>query len=227
MDSPKVKRPETQFLTPEQATQFLKACEGKRLEALFAVALAVGLRQGEALGLRWRDVDFETRLLNVRQTLERVGGKRFGQPSTLVFVEPKTDRSRRTIIMPQSIVRVLRSHRARQLQERLVAGSKWQDNDLVFTTTIGTPFDPREAVRHFKRVLEDAELPSTIRFHDLRHSAASLLLAQGVDLRAIMELLGHSTIALTANTYSHVLPSLKRGTADAMEAMLWKQSENA
>jgi len=172
--------------------------------------------------LRWQDIDLEAHTLTIRQALERIGGKRFGKPGKLQFVEPKTDRSRRTIVMPENIVGALRLHRTRQIEQRLIAGSAWRENGLVFTTGIGTPIDPRETSRDFKRILVKAKLPASLRFHDLRHSAASLLLAQGVDLRAIMELLGHSTIALTANTYSHVLPSLKREMADAMDVLLRK-----
>lgn len=223
VDSPKVERPETQYLSPEEARQFLNAAKGERLEALYSVALALGVRQGEALGLRWKDIDLEARTLMIRQAVERIGGKRFGAPGKLLFVEPKTDRSRRTIVMPENIVRALRLHRTRQIEQRLVAGSAWRENGLVFTTSIGTPIDPRETSRDFKRILVKAKLSASLRFHDLRHSAASLLLAQGVELRAIMELLGHSTIALTANTYSHVLPSLKREMADAMDVLLWEQ----
>jgi integrase len=123
--------------------------------------------------------------------------------------------------MPDAIARTLSAHRVHQLQERLIAGSGWKENGLVFTTTIGTPLEPRSAVIDFKRILEkEAKLAQSIRFHDLRHSAASLLLAQGVQLRAIMELLGHSTIALTANTYSHVMPSMMQEMADKMDALL-------
>jgi integrase len=222
IDSPKVRRPEVKPLDAAQARMFLDAAKGERLEALYSVALSIGLREGEALGLRWCDVDIDKRRLSIRQSLQRVGGKRFGQPGKLQFVEPKTDRSRRTLHMPDAIARALPAHRVRQLQERLIAGSGWKENGLVFATTIGTPLEPRSAVTDFKRILEKAELPQSIRFHDLRHSAASLLLAQGVQLRAIMELLGHSTIALTANTYSHVMPSMMQEMADKMDQILAK-----
>lgn len=220
VDSPRVRRPEVKPLDPAQARKFLDAAKGERLEALYSVALSIGLREGEALGLRWSDVDLDKRQLSIRQSLQRVGGKRFGRPGKLQFVEPKTERSRRTLHMPDAIVRALPAHRVRQLQERLIAGSRWKENGLVFTTTIGTPLEPRSAVSDFKRILEKAGLPQSIRFHDLRHSAASLLLAQGVQLRAIMELLGHSTIALTANTYSHVMPSMMQEMADKMDQIL-------
>jgi integrase len=220
VDSPKIRRPEVKPLDPAQAHMFLDAAKGERLEALYSVALSLGLREGEALGLRWNDIDLDKRQLSIRQSLQRVGGKRFGQPGKLQFVEPKTERSRRTLHMPAAIVRALPAHRSRQLQERLIAGSGWKESGLVFTTTIGTPFEPRSAVSDFKRILAKAGLPGSIKFHDLRHSAASLLLAQGVQLRAIMELLGHSTIALTANTYTHLMPSMMEEMADKMDAVL-------
>jgi integrase len=221
VDSPKVQRHEITPLDPQQARRFLEAARGERLEALYSVALSLGLREGEALGLRWIDLDLDARQLSIRQCLQRIGGKRFGTgPGKLQFVEPKTDRSRRTLRMPDAIVRALRAHRVRQLEERLSAGSAWVENGLIFTTTIGTPLEPRSAVTDFKRILEKAALPLSIRFHDLRHSAASLLLAQGVQMRAIMELLGHSTIALTANTYSHVMPSMMQDMAEKMDAIL-------
>jgi integrase len=222
VDAPRQQRREMTALTPEQARILLDAAKGERLEALYSVALAMGLRKGEALGLRWVDVDFDRRQLSIRQTLQRMGGKRFGESGTgrLVFQEPKTDRSRRTLHLPESIITALRRHRTAQLQERLLAGSRWVDHGLVFPTTIGTPLEPRSAVSDFKRILAKAGLPASVRFHDLRHSAASLLLAQGVELRAIMHLLGHSSIALTANVYTHLLPSMKQDMADKMDQLL-------
>jgi integrase len=218
---PKVRRRETTWLDPEQARKFLEAARGERLEALYSVALSLGLREGEALALRWTDVDFNAGQLSVCRTLQRVGGERFGgEGSRLVFQEPKSERSHRTLRMPETLIRALRRHRSRQLQERLAAGSAWMENDLAFPTAIGTALEPRSLVKDFKRILKKAGLPAVIRFHDLRHSAASLLLAQGVQLRTIMELLGHSSIAITANLYAHVSPPLLREAADKMDAIL-------
>ena len=183
-----------------------------RLEALITVTVGLGLRQGEALGLRWEDVDPEADVLSVRQTLERGGrNPRFG--------EPKTVRSRRTITMPAIVADALHRHRTRQLEERLAAGGRWRDSGLVFTTTIGTPIDKGGLHRAFKLILTTAELPN-IRYHDLRHTAATLLLAQGVDPRTIMETLGHSQISLTLNTYAHVMPTLQRQAASKMDEIL-------
>ena len=212
VDPPAHQRPYVKPLTPNQARAFLDAVKGDRLAALYSVALAVGLRQGEALGLRWEDIDFDAGRLTVRVALQRLDGR-------LQLVEPKTVRSRRTIALPQTAVSALRTHRAQQLQERLFAGSRWQGTGLVFTTTFGTPIDARNLTRQFHRILREADLPR-IRFHDLRHTCASLLLAQGVHPRVVMEILGHSQISLTMDTYSHVIPALQREAAGQMDEIL-------
>ena len=216
VDRPRSVRQEMQSLSPEQARVFLQAAEGDRLEALYSVAIAVGLRQGEALGLRWDDVDLDAGKLRVRVALQRVNGK-------LQLVGPKTAKSRRTIALPQTAVIALRKHRTRQLEERLRAGEHWQEMGLVFPSTIGTPHDARNVVRAFQKLLEQAGLPH-MRFHDLRHTCASLLLAQGVHPRVVMEILGHSQISLTMDTYSHVIPSLQREAAQQMDAALGTSS---
>lgn len=135
------------------------------------------------------------------------------------LVEPKSERSRRQVALPEFAVRALRAHRVRQKGERLVAGSRWQDTGHVFTTSIGTPMDPRQVSREFRRALKKAGLGQQ-RFHDLRHTAATLLLVQGVHPRVVMEVLGHSQISLTLNTYSHVSPALQREAAGKMDALL-------
>jgi integrase len=209
---PRAPRAEIHPLSPEQARSFLDAVRGDRLEALYSVGLALGLRQGEILGLRWSDVDLEAGTIRVAQALQRVNGR-------LEFVEPKSQTSRRTIPLPATVARALRAHRPRQLEDRLAAGARWHDSDLVFTTALGTPLDSRNVTRRFQAALERAGLPR-LRFHDLRHTAASLMLAQGVPARVVMETLGHSQISLTLNTYSHVVPALQREAADRMEAVL-------
>lgn len=212
VDAPRVPRSVITPLSVDHARALLAEAGNDRLRALYLVAVLTGLRQGEALGLRWCDVDLEARQLHVRNALQRVDGK-------LVLVEPKTERSRRLLALPDVVVAALREHRRRQLEERLVAGSSWVDNDYVFPTTIGTGLDAATATRAFQRALARAGLPRQ-RFHDLRHSAASFMLSQGVPLRVVMEQLGHSQISLTANLYSHVMPSLKREAADRMDAVL-------
>lgn len=180
--------------------------------ALFTVALALGLRQGEALGLQWDAVDLQAGVLHVRVALQRTGKKWH-------LVEPKSARSRRAIVLPRVAIVALRAHRVRQKRERLLAGGNWQETGFVFTTRVGTPIEPSNLTKEFKRVLKQAEVPD-VRFHDLRHTAATFLLAQGVDPRTIMETLGHSQISLTLNTYAHVLPSLQREAADRMNRLL-------
>jgi len=224
VSGPRVRRAEIRPLDPAQARTLLETARGDRLEALYTVATALGLRQGEALALRWQDVDLDARTLRVTATLQRVppmlrGPDDGGRGTRYRLEPPKTARSRRTIHLPGVVVTALREHRVRQLEERVGAGAAWQGWDLVFATTIGTPLDARNVSRAFVDLLQRAGLPR-IRFHDLRHSAATLMLAQGVDARTIMETLGHSQIGTTMNTYAHVLPAMQRDAADRMDAML-------
>jgi len=212
VDRPRIERKPISPLTPDQARTFLAAIRGHRLEALFSVALALGLRQGEALGLRWEDIDLVAGTLRVRYQLQRIGGK-------LTLVPPKTERSRRTLVMPTTIVERLREHEKRQVAEKLWAGSKWDDTGLIFSTRVGGPTPARHVIAEFHKALENAGL-RRIRFHDLRHSCATLLLVQGVSPRVVMEVLGHSEIALTMNAYSHVVPELQRDAAARMQAIL-------
>jgi integrase len=232
-----VKR-ELQVYGPEQARRFLEVVAGHRLEALFSVAIALGLRQAEILGLQWPLVDLDKGTLAVRYQLQRVDGK-------LKLVEPKTPESRRTIRLPQVAVSALHAHRVRQEHERRLAGTRWQEHGLVFPTTIGTPLDARSLLRNFYSLLlyrrgpdrkctcGRAECPTPgkherypdlprIRFHDLRHSAATLLLVQGVHPRMVQELLGHTQISTTLGVYGHVLPSMRQEAADSMDSMLQK-----
>lgn len=200
-------------LTLEQARALLTAARGDRLETLYSVALALGLRRGEALGLRWSDIDLEAGTLTVSEQLQRIDGH-------LVFCPPKTEESRRTLPLPQALIAALRLHKERQAEERRGVGSAWVEHRLLFPSPIGTPLDPASLLRQYKALLKRAKLPS-IRFHDLRHACASLLLAQGVDLKVIQATLGHSTIGTTADVYTHVMPSLQRAVADHMETALW------
>ncbi|HAM41108.1 MAG TPA: site-specific integrase, partial [Candidatus Omnitrophica bacterium] len=199
-------------LTPAQAQAFLDVASGHRLYAVYAVAVAMGLRQGEALGLRWEDVDLEAGELVVRKQLQRIEGK-------LRLVEVKTARSRRQVSLPSVAVAALREHRTRQKVERVRAGDLWEDTGLVFTTEIGTALDKGNLTRGFKCLLKQAGLPD-VRFHDLRHTCASLLRAQGLDHRLIMETLGHSQIGITMSLYSHIYPAARREAADKIDEIL-------
>ncbi len=215
VDPPRVPRHEISPLTPDEAHRLIEAATDDRLRALWLTALGTGLRQGELLGLRWEDVDLETRRLRVRHTLARVAGK-------LVLLEPKTERSRRTIVLPEVVVVALRAHRTGQKMEHLVAGSRWVDTGHVFATNIGTPIEAAAVTRAYQRALARAGLPHG-RFHDLRHAAATFLLAQGFTLEDVKNLLGHSSIVLTSNTYGHVLEERQREVASGLDAVLGGQ----
>lgn len=213
VEAPTVRTEPVQPLDVAEAQQLLKVARGDRLYALWAVAIGVGLRRGEALALRWSDLDLDAGVLRVEQAVQRVEGK-------LQFAPPKTQRSRRTVPLPEVCTAALRSHRMAQHQERLALGPIWQDLGLVFTTAIGTPIEPRNINRSFDALCRRAGV-RRLRLHDLRHTCASLLLAQGVPARVVMETLGHSQIAVTMNLYTHVLPSVQREAAERMnEALL-------
>jgi integrase len=168
-----------------------------RLLALWTLAVYSGCRQGELLGLAWTDLDLERATLSVRRGLTGVKGTvpRFG--------EPKSETSRRTISLPAEAVAVLRAHKVRQAEERLKADD-WADNGLAFSTRIGMPLMSRNVWRDFKSALVRAGLPTSVRFHDLRHAHATLMLRAGVPLKVASGRLGHSGIGITANLYQHV-----------------------
>ena len=210
---PLVEKSEVQPFTPEQAIRFLQVAQGHRLEALFTVALAVGLRSGEASALQWTAVDLEAGEIHVRHTLQRKKAK------GLVLVPPKSEKSRRTIHLPAVCVEALRAHLDRQQSERAWAGSAWKETGYVFTSGIGTPLDDRRVLREFTRLIEVAGLPKQ-RFHDLRHACISLLAAQGVPLKVISEIVGHSDIRLTQNVYQHVFQPAKKDAANKMNELL-------
>jgi integrase len=199
---PKVEKYEVTPFTPEQASRFLKAAIGHRLECLFTSALAVGLRSGECSALRWPDVDLDKGTITVRHTLQRKKNE------GLVLMPPKSEKSRRTIELPALCISALDAHRERQQQERLLAGTRWQETGHVFTSTIGTPIDDRKILKEFNALCCAAKLPKQ-RFHDLRHACISLLGAQGVPLKVISEIVGHSDIRLTQNLYQHVYREAK------------------
>lgn len=200
------------FLTKEQALTLLAAMKGDRLEALLTVALSVGLRQGEALGVTWDAVDLDTGTLAVRQTLQRLNGK-------YIFLPPKTEKSRRTIPLPTLAHNVLRRLRTEAIAETLRSGRQWDEHSLVFRNMDGEPLYGPHVTRHFQEILKRAELPR-MRFHDLRHSCASLLLAQGIPLSTIQEVLGHTSYAFTRDVYAHLSDELKKDAANAMDAAL-------
>lgn len=215
VDPPKQRRAETPMpLDVDECRKVLAAAEGRRNAARWTVALALGLRQSEALGLQWRHIDLDVGKLSVRRGLHRVDGK------GLMFEEPKTPRSRRTVALPGPLTVALRKQRETQHLERMVAGSDWQDFDLVFAQPNGRPLDKHSDYEAWTRLLADAGVRH-IRLHDGRHTAATLLLSAGVHPRVVMELLGHSQMRTTTDIYSHVMPALAQEAADRMGTTLW------
>jgi integrase len=203
---PRPARHEVQPLTKEQAHKLLEVAKGHGLEALITVAVTTGMRRGELFALHWQDVDFDDRSIQVQRTVSRVPKVGY------VEYEPKTQRSRRKVVFPPFVLEVLKRHRAQQLEMRLKA-SAWEDRDLVFCNTHGGYLHPTHSVVEFQKLLAAAGLPK-IRFHDLRHSAATILLSMGVHPKVVQELLGHSQIGMTMDTYSHILPSMQRDAMD-------------
>lgn len=213
VDPPRMRRGELVTLTPGQARSFLAAAEGDPLEALFVLAVTTGMRQGELLGLKWRAVDLDRGVIQVRATVQRT-------PDGLGTAEPKTARSRRKLLITAHAIDALRRHRVRQAEQRLALGSAWEDNDRVFCNSIGRPIEAGNLLRrHYWPLLERAGLPR-MRFHDLRHTAASILLLQGIHPKVDSEMLGHSSVSITLDIYSHVLPDMQREAVDAMARLL-------
>lgn len=207
-------------LTLAEARALLATVRGQRAEALVTVALTLGLRKGEALALKWSDVDLDAGTLTVNGTLKRRVGARSGvEGSGLIIDAPKTEAGRRTIPLPSVCVAALREHRTRQASDRLAAGPTWTLTGHVFTTPVGTPIDPRNVTTQYHRLTNAAGLGRR-RFHALRHSAATLMLASGVPLSTISATLGHSGYAITADIYAEVGQELMRQGADAMDVAL-------
>jgi integrase len=201
---------EIQPLTKEQAKALLVAAEGSSLEALLTLAVATGMRRGELLGLRWSDIDFDEGSLQVRHTMDRAG--KYG----IIENDPKTETSRRKIILPGFVLDTLEQHRIRQAKMREEAGIAWKERNIVFSNELGGFTEPTHLQRRFKNLLKQANLPA-IRFHDLRHSTATILLGLNVPGKVVQELLGHSSISMTMDRYSHVLPSMQHDMRDKLD----------
>lgn len=217
VETPTVDRTEVRPLESGEVRLLLKTAQPHRLYAMWLLLVATGLRRGEVLGLTWSDIDLAAGTLRVRRNVQRIRRE-------LLFGTPKTMRSVRTISLPKRCVLALTAHKEQQEQERKVAGAKWQPvpghpAGVVFTTVTGRVTDPRSLNRMLTVLCRDAKV-RRVRVHDLRHTCASLLLAQGVDARTIMETLGHSTITMTLDTYAHVMGTTLRAAADRMDDAL-------
>lgn len=212
-DPPKVPRHEVAALSTGEARALLAAVEEHRLSALFVTALATGMRQGELLGVSWKDIDLDAGTLRVTRSLQRVNG-------AYALLDPKTSKSRRLVALPEVAVEALRAQRDLQTSEKNAAKAEWEDGwDLVFTTPFGRPLHGPTVTRQFQAALKVAGLPRQ-RFHDLRHGAASIWRGQGTELKVVQEALGHATISVTADVYGHLLPQLQRDAARRMDQAL-------
>ncbi len=210
--APRPEHKEMRTLTHDEVQRLFRSTSDDRLHALWVLLATTGVRIGEALGLRWGDLDADGGRVNIQRALQRQNGR------GLVFVEPKSAAARRVVHLARHTVDTLALHRKRQLEERLAAGSAWREGDLVFCCEDGRPLENSTVRGVLRRSLQRAELPM-VRIHDLRHTAASLLLAGGVHPRVVQELLGHSTITLTLETYSHTTPALHQEAANQMDLL--------
>jgi integrase len=213
VDAPRKRHVEIEVYLPDEARRFLGAAGSSRLEALFVLALTTGMRQGELLALKWDDINLTEGYLQVRRNLKRINGK-------LVVANTKTRHSRRRIALTPLAIDALARRRARQAEERLKVGAAWRDYGLVFTTLIGDPIHPCGFNRDkLWPIMKEAGL-RRIRFHDLRHTAATLMLLQGVHVKVVSEMLGHSSVSITLDLYGHVLPDMQRQATTAIQRLL-------
>ena len=212
VESPPVRRRPLQPFSIADARTFLGAVADHPLHALFTLALAAGARQGELLALQWTDVDFDEGTASIRYSLQRING-------ALTLVDPKTESSRRTVTLPGLAIQALRQHRSRQAEAQLRAGSMWEVSGFIFTNAFGHPLEGSNVTHQFQRLLEQIGLPR-VRFHDLRHTFATVMLAAGVHHRTLMELMGHSEIGTTMNIYADVVEPLKLEASERMHVAL-------
>lgn len=211
---PAQERSEHRTWSSEELREFFDVIADHRLRGAYVLLATTGMRRGEVLGLRWRDVDLDAGELAVLQSLTTVGYE-------LIFSTPKTARSRRVVFLDPDTVRELRSHRRRQREERLAAGPAWDGSDgLVFTDELGGAVHPDWFRREFARQTRQAGFPQ-IRLHDLRHTYATLALKAGVHPKVVSERLGHATVGITLDLYSHVTPAIARDAADVVAAKLF------
>lgn len=210
---PRAARRELTTISAVDVSRLLKAADATSIGALARLAVMTGMRRGELLGLRWRDVDLDAGMAHVQQTAQRIAGRGW------VFRQPKTRLSRRAIALSPATVQILRRHRREQLEACLLAGSAYQDRDLVFASGIGTPIEPGTINRIWWRIVAAADV-GRIRWHDLRHAHATLMLSAGVHPKVVSERLGHASVAITLDTYSHVLPGLQAAAAAQLDGVL-------
>ena len=218
VDVPQRTHYEIKPLTIEEAKHLLETAKDHPLEALFTLALTTGLRRGEILALKWSDINFEKKTVQIQRIFTRAPGQRY------VETEPKTKKSNRSVKLTAKAVELLIKHKEHQLEAKSQAGSEWVENNLVFCTSLGTPINPTKLLERFKTLLKKTGLPH-MRFHDLRHSVATILFAMNVHPKIVQELLGHNQISMTMDLFSHMLPGMQEDVIEKLENML-EQSED-
>ncbi|MGG3288962.1 tyrosine-type recombinase/integrase, partial [Geobacillus stearothermophilus] len=216
---PKVKSEEKITWTVDEVNRFLNLIKDSSMEIPYLLAIFTGMRRGEVLGLKWDDVDFENKKIRIKRSLCFVSGK------GLIFKEPKTKKSKRQISISQHVVNVLKKHKQKQEFQKEKLGTQYQDNNLIVCTDDGKPLDPRNLLRQFYRLIEEASVPR-ISFHDLWHTHATILMQQGENPKVVSERLGHSRVGITLDLYSHVSDDLQEQAAEKFENALLKQSQN-
>lgn len=204
---------EMRTLSAAETRRLLEAARGDRIEALYMLAVHTGMRQGELLALKWQDVDLENATISIQRTITKSGGR-------LLLGETKTKKSRRTVRLTETVVQTLHEHLARQMEDMQRLGDLYRDEGLVFASEVGTLINPSNLrKRSFATLLKKARVPY-IRFHDLRHTCATLLFSKGLHPKHVQELLGHANVSITLDTYSHAIPGMGNQTAKAMEDVL-------
>lgn len=223
VDRPRLERRELQLPSPVAVSRLIDAAwkAEDRMAALWTMAAYSGCRRGELLGLTWADVDLERGAIQIRRSMTKV------QDLAPCFSELKTARSRRTVTLPGDAVAALHRVKAQQAQDRLLSKGMYANHDLVFATPAGTPFPPRTVGHAFKRALKRAELPASVRLHDLRHFAATLMLAAGVHPKIASERLGHSQVGITMDLYTHAVEGLDRDAAERMQEAMNRAKNSA
>lgn len=216
---PRLEKKEMKYLSPEETAKFLEVAKEDKFYIILLIAIETGMRPEEYFGLQWKDVDLHKKTLSVRRALVLRKGGGF------IFTEPKTKQSRRSIPISQTVVELLKKHRKAQLEERIANAKRYQDFDLVFASEIGTPIQHQNFTRrHFKPIRDKADV-TKIRLYDLRHTTATLLLSSGENPKVVSERLGHASIVLTLDTYSHVLPTMQKDATEKMEKLLFGNSK--
>jgi len=210
---PKLIQKEMEILNETEVLQLLIVAQRSHLEALLHVAVKTGMREGELLGLKWSDLDWNKGIIRVQRQVQRVKGR------GMVFMRPKTKSSLRSIQLGDETVQILRKHLAQQNLDKALAGKRWKNNNLIFPSRVGTPQSPSNLLKEFKALLKQADLKK-IRFHDLRHTSASLMLNHGVPVLIVSKILGHSKPSTTLDIYGHMIPIMQEGVASLMDELV-------